>query len=91
MLMFGPASPSLDTRQGMQRLSLGSKALVSTVADAALLLRLLTWNVGRCMVCGTLYLVVGLCCQPLHSVFVMTNSMYCRTHPTPAAQHLPCL
>ena len=42
MLMFGPASPSLDTRQGMQRLSLGSKALVSTIADVALLLRLLT-------------------------------------------------
>ena len=42
MPMFGPASPSLDTRQGMQRLLLGSKALVSKAIDVPLLLRILT-------------------------------------------------
>ena len=42
MLMFGPASPSPDTRQGMQRLLLDSEALASKVAGVALLSRLLT-------------------------------------------------
>ena len=91
MPMFGPASPSLDTRQGMQRLLLGSEALVSKAMDVALLLRLLTLNCGQVHGLWILMSCDRVWHGPLRLCLPKIASLHCMARLTSAACHLPCL